>query len=306
MDRPPPGRGCGVMAASWAVAMAADDGQAEAVAAVAAGWARAEPLEGLEQAADLGERDDLPGVGHRQDGVAVAGPGGDLDVPARDVVMNGVVDQVGHQLLNEEGVTVEDGGLDAGVDVQAEAADPGRGTARAALVMAARSSELALAEAGFAAGQGEQRLDEAFLLGVEGEQVPADVLPGGGGGGRVGAGDLEQGAFPGQRRAQLVRGVGGEAPLGVERRLQPREQAVEGVAEFLELVVGPVRASRSCRLVAEIRRAAAVIVLSGRSTRPASSQPAPTAVADTMTRAMPDRVSSSRLSMAICSIPFCG
>jgi hypothetical protein len=27
-------------------------------------------------------------------------------------------------------------------------------------------------------------------------------------------------------------------PLGVERRLQPREQLVEGVAEFLELVVG--------------------------------------------------------------------
>ena len=51
----------------------ADDGQAEAVAAVAAGGARAEPLEGLEQAVDLGGRDDLPGVGHRQDGAAVAG-----------------------------------------------------------------------------------------------------------------------------------------------------------------------------------------------------------------------------------------
>src|SRR5437899_4530476 len=58
-----------------------DDGQAKTVAAVAAGGARAEPLEGLEQAVHLGGRDDLPGAGHRQDGVTVAGRGGDLDVP---------------------------------------------------------------------------------------------------------------------------------------------------------------------------------------------------------------------------------
>ena len=37
-----------------------DDGQAKAVAAVAAGGARAEPQEGLEQAVDVGRRDDLP------------------------------------------------------------------------------------------------------------------------------------------------------------------------------------------------------------------------------------------------------
>jgi hypothetical protein len=41
-----------------------DDGQAQAVAAVAAGEARAEPLEGLEQAIDVGGRDDRPGAGH--------------------------------------------------------------------------------------------------------------------------------------------------------------------------------------------------------------------------------------------------
>jgi membrane protein len=74
----------------------ADDGQAEAVAAVAPGGTRAEPLEGLEQAVDLGGGDDRPGVGHRQDGAAVAGPGGDSQVPVGDVVPDGVVDQVGH------------------------------------------------------------------------------------------------------------------------------------------------------------------------------------------------------------------
>ena len=63
--------------------------------------ARAEPLEGLEQAVDLGRRDDLPRVRHRQDDVTAAGPGGDLDVPAGDVVPYGVVDQIGGQLLNQ-------------------------------------------------------------------------------------------------------------------------------------------------------------------------------------------------------------
>jgi hypothetical protein len=105
----------------------ADNGEAKAVTVVAAGGARAEPLERLEQAVDLVGRDDLPGAGHRQDGAGVAGPGGDLDIPARDVVPDGVVDEVGGQLLDQKRVAVEDGGLDVGVDVQAEAADRGAG-----------------------------------------------------------------------------------------------------------------------------------------------------------------------------------
>jgi hypothetical protein len=215
----------------------ADDGQAEAVA-VAASGARAEALEGPEQAVDFGGRDDLPRAGHRQDGAGVAGRGGDMDVPTGDVVPDGVVDQVGGQLLDQERVTVESGGLDVGLDMQAQAADRGTGGGQGGAGDGGQVGGLAFAGAGFAAGQGEQRLDEAFLLGVGGEQFPADGLPGAGGGGRVGEGDLQQGAFPGQGGAQLVRGAGGEAPLGVEGVLQPREQAVEGVGEFLELVVG--------------------------------------------------------------------
>src|SRR5215469_10028103 len=219
----------------------ADNGEAQAVTAVAAGGARAEPLEGLEQAVDLGGRDDLPGAGHRQDGVTVGGPGGDLDVSAGDVVPDGVVDQVGGQLLDQERVTVEYGGLDVGLDVQALAADRVAGGGQGFAGDGRQVGGPGLAGAGFAAGQGEHRLDEAFLLGVGGEQVPADGLPGGGGGGGIGEGDLEQGAFPGQGGAQLVRGVGGEAPLGAEGGFQPREQVVEGVGEFLELVVGSVQ-----------------------------------------------------------------
>jgi hypothetical protein len=218
-----------------------DDGQAEAVAAVAADGPRAEPLEGLEQALDLGRGDDPPGAGHRQDGAGAAGPGGDLDVPAGDVVPDGVVDQVGHQLLDQDGVAVEGGGLDTGLDVQAQTTDRGAGGGQGFAGDGGQVGGLARGGAGFAAGQGEQRLDEVFGLGVGGEQFPADGLPGAGGGGRVGEGDLEQGAFPGQRGAQLVRGAGGEAPLGIEGGLQPGEQAVEGVAEFLELVIGAVQ-----------------------------------------------------------------
>jgi hypothetical protein len=215
----------------------ADDGQAEAVAvAVGAGGARAEPLEGLEQAVDFGGRDDLAGVGHRQDGAGVADLGGDLDFPAADVVPDGVVDQVRDQLLDQERVTVEGGGLEIGLDVQAEAADRGAGGGQGFAGDGGQVRGLALAGADFAAGQGEQRLEEVFLLGVGGEQFPADALPRIGGRGRVGEGDLEQGAFPGQWGAQLVGGVGGEAPLGIERCLQPREQVVKGICELLELV----------------------------------------------------------------------
>ena len=97
----------------------ADNGEAQTVTAVWAGGARAEPLEGLEQAVDLGGRDDLPGAGYRQDGVNVGGPSGDADVPAGDVVPDGVVDQVGGELLKQQRVAVEGGGLEVGLDMQA-------------------------------------------------------------------------------------------------------------------------------------------------------------------------------------------
>ncbi len=127
------------------------------------------------------------------------------------------------------------------MDGQAQTADRGPGSVQIRAGDGSQVEELALAGAALAAGQGEQCLDEVFLLGVGGEQFPADGLPGACGARRVGECDLKQGAFPGQRRAQFVRGVGGEATLGVERCLQPREQAVKGVGEFLELVVGSVQ-----------------------------------------------------------------
>ena len=241
MARPPPGRGSAVIAAPWVVAIALTMDRPRPWPPSRRAGRGPSRWKGWNRRSTSVGRDDRPGVSHRQDGVTVAGAGSDLDIPAGDVVPDGVVDQVGHQLLNQERVTVEDGGLDVGVDVQAEAADPGLGGGQGGAGDVRQVQGLALAGVGFAAGQGEQRLDEAFLLGVGGEQFLADSPPGAGGARRVGEGDLEQGAFPRQRGAQLVRGVGGETPLGVERGLQPREQAVEGVGEFLELVVGSVQ-----------------------------------------------------------------
>ena len=54
----------------------------------------------------------------------------------------------------------------------------------------------------------------------------------------IGQGDLADDPLAGQRGAQLVRGVGDELALGAEGCLQPGQQRVEGVAEFLELVIG--------------------------------------------------------------------
>ncbi|HEX6450049.1 MAG TPA: hypothetical protein VF060_11365 [Trebonia sp.] len=219
----------------------ADDGQAEAVAPVAAGRARTESLEGLEEAVDFGRRDDRPRVGYRQDGLTIPGAGGDLDITAGGIMPGGVVDQVGDKLLKQERVTVENGGPGVDIDAQVPAADRGASGAQIRAGDSRQVQGLALARASFAAGQCEQRLDEAFLLGVGGEQFPADVSPRAHGGRGVGESDLEQGPFAGQRGAQFMRSADGEAPLSVERRFQPREQAVEGIGEFPELVVGSVQ-----------------------------------------------------------------
>ena len=63
---------------------------------------------------------------------------------------------------------------------------------------------------------------------------------------RVGERHLQQRPLERQRRSELVRRVGDEPPLCLERGLEPGEQVVERVAERLELVVGarPARVAR--------------------------------------------------------------
>ena len=52
--------------------------------------------------------------------------------------------------------------------------------------------------------------------------------------------NLQEGALGGEGGAKLVGGVGDEVTLRVERRVEPPEQVVEGVAEFLQLVLRAV------------------------------------------------------------------
>ena len=58
------------------------------------------------------------------------------------------------------------------------------------------------------------------------------------GGPGLGQRDIEPDSHGGVRGAQLVRGVGDELALGLERPVQAAEQVVEGVGQLLELVVG--------------------------------------------------------------------
>ena len=67
--------------------------------------------------------------------------------------------------------------------------------------------------------------------------------------------------------------LAGESLLFGDVCLEPREEAVDGVAQILQLVAGPKARGALFRLRSEICRVVAVIVRSGRRTRPATSQP---------------------------------
>ena len=57
----------------------------------------------------------------------------------------------------------------------------------------------------------------------------------------LGQDDVHRGAHDGQRRAQLMAGVGDELPLAGERAVEPFEHRVEGVREFAQLVAGALQ-----------------------------------------------------------------
>ena len=94
-------------------------------------------------------------------------------------------------------------------------------------------------EAALAAGEREQRFDQPFLLFADGEELLAGVPVGVDAGVGIAERELEQGALEGERGAQFVGGVGDELSLCLEGGFEPAEQSVDGVAELLELVVGP-------------------------------------------------------------------
>ena len=203
-------------------------------------------------------------------------------------MLDGVGDQVGDEALDQPRVAVGDGGCERSLHGQPARLD---GFER---LRGDRGEvdRFAIVEAALAAGEHEQRVDQAFLLLAGGEDLAehrAQPLAAGVG---VGERDLDQ-------RALEVSGVRSScetlaanwrcAAKDVSRRSSRR---VEGVAELAQLVVGAVRARRRWRLLAEISRAAAVIVRSGRSARPATTQPSPIARSAMIASAMPDSIRS--------------
>ena len=93
--------------------------------------------------------------------------------------------------------------------------------------------------------------------------------------GPAGHGHLDRGPHHRQRGAQLVRRIGDDPALDGERGVQPFQHLVEGVREFLQLVLGPGQRQPLPQVPFGGTAAAAVIELTGRSTRPAITQPRP-------------------------------
>ena len=110
-------------------------------------------------------------------------------------------------------------------------------------------------------------------------------------------GDLQLGAHHRHRRAQLVRGVGHEAPARRRRRLQAAEHAVHRRRQLGDLVVDAGTGTRSCSECEPIAATRDVTAWTGRSARPASSQASP---ATRATSAGP-MIHSSRRVVAIVS-----
>ena len=97
-------------------------------------------------------------------------------------------------------------------------------------------------------------------LGHRAELLGAGVL--------VGERNLHLRAQHGERRAQLVRRVGHEAPLARERGLQAGEHSVEGLGQLAQLVVRAVEVDAAIERLSDTARAAPTISRSGRRRAP--------------------------------------
>ncbi len=242
MSRPPAGRARAMSVAWWARAMAATMARprpcplAWLVRPLASRWN------------GWNSRSTWPGgmtgpVFRDRDGGPPGRLGGaDLHLAAGHVVPDRVVHQVADQAFGQARVAHRGGRVQRGgqlnvvpLRVSGPGLDgrPGQGR---------QIERFRLPDAALAAGQGEQRVDQLLLLLAQGQRLGAGRAQFGRRGVRIGQRHLQQGPLRGERGAQLVRGVGDEVPLRVERRLQPGEQVVERLPQFGELVVAAAQA----------------------------------------------------------------
>lgn len=166
------------------------------------------------------------------------GPSGGVDPPAGNVVLEGIVDEVGDHSFDQQGVTVEKGGLNGRLGVHPQAVDVEAARDKDAVGERRQVDGLAAIETALAARQREQGFDQMFLLKAGGEQLLGGGPPALPSGGRIGQSHLEQGAVRSERRAEFMGGVGHEMPLRFEGCLEPGEQIIEGVGGGLEKLVG--------------------------------------------------------------------
>ena len=172
-----------------------------------------------------------------QECVLMTDAGRDLDVSLGDVVADGVIEQVGDQALQQPRIASRRGWGERRADVEVEACglrlphpqDLG-GNGREVEALAPLQSRLAARER-------QQPIDHLLQVLLGGEHALVGRAQRGEVRVRVGERDLDQGSLARQRRAQLVRGVGDELALRLERSVEPPEQVIEGVPEFLELVL---------------------------------------------------------------------
>jgi hypothetical protein len=215
----------------------AHDGEPKSEAAIVAARTPhplvAEPLERLEQPVDLRGRHHRPAVADPQHRPSPGRPGLDRRPAARHIVPDRVPDQVRHQALRQPGIALGRRRPEPGVDRHVR--DHGQGHLR-------QVEGLGAGDAPLAARQRQQRVDQRLLLPAEPQHLVAGDAQRRRARPRVAQRHLQHRPLGGQRGAQLVGRVGDEAPLRLERRLQPREQVVQRVPEPAELVVALPRA----------------------------------------------------------------
>jgi hypothetical protein len=134
------------------------------VTASTAGALAVELLERLEQPADFARRDHGAGVGDRETGTAGGSRRGDQDPAAGHVVPDGVVDQVGHQAFGQIGVPGGAGGGEAGLDAHTQAVRFAPAAVHHPGGHLGEVERFPAPQPALTAGQGEQRVDEPFLL----------------------------------------------------------------------------------------------------------------------------------------------
>ena len=147
-----------------------------------------------------------------------------------------VVDEVGHQPLDETRLAEGRGGIERDLEFQSALLELGTTGGEDGLGEVGEVKGLTPGEAALAAREGEQGLDQPLLLLAGGEHPPVALPERLDRGIGVAERHLGDRALACERRAQLVGGVGHELALRLEGRLETAEQPVEGAAELVELV----------------------------------------------------------------------